>query len=241
MWGIPLADGRPNRLIRMCGIKQADLEKWIADTPLETSVLLNMTPAPAGADLFLSSDFEKALGDVTAIIEKRWGPYCYSFQGESLEEVVGRLFLERGKRIAVAESCTGGRVVARLTRVPGCSRYFESACVTYSNRSKERLLSVSGRLLKAKGAVSPEVVSAMAEGVRLEAGVDLGLAVTGIAGPGGGSAQKPVGRVYIALSDGNEARSFSFRFDGDRESIQSSAAQMALERVRQYLRNLSEK
>lgn len=218
----------------MCGVKQTDLEKWIAVTPLEPGVLFQVSSAPAGLDLLLTGDLEKTLDDVAATVEKQWGSYCYSFQGESMEEVVGHLLLERGKRIAVAESCTGGRVASRMTRLPGSSRYFESACVTYSNRSKERLLSVPGSLLKEKGAVSPEVASAMSKGVRLVAGVDLGLAVTGIAGPDGGGAQKPVGLVYIALSDGDEARSSVFRFHGDRELIQSSAAQMALERVRQY-------
>ncbi|MFQ5781385.1 MAG: CinA family protein, partial [Nitrospiria bacterium] len=99
----------------------------------------------------------------------------------------------------------------------------------------ERLLSVPASLLREKGAVSREVASAMAEGIRCGEAVDLGLAVTGIAGPSGGSVQKPVGQVYIALSDSVETRSFPFHFQGDRESIQSEAAQMALETVRQYL------
>ncbi len=203
-------------------------------TPFDPGTLFQVASAPAGVDLILTGDAEKTLNDVTAIIVKQWGTCCYTLEGESLDAVVGQLLFERGKRIAVAESCTGGRVASRMTRLPGSSRYFESACVTYSNRSKERLLSVSRRLLEEKGAVSAEVASAMAEGVRLNAGVDLGLAVTGIAGPGGGSARKPVGLVYIALSDGDDTSSSAFQFDGDRESIQSGATQMALERVRQY-------
>lgn len=219
----------------MCGVKHTDLDKWIVETPLRKGTLFEVSPAPAGADLLLSSNTDEILNEVISIILQRWGAYCYSLEGESLEAVVGRLLVEKDMRIAVAESCTGGRIASRMTRFPGSSRYFESACVTYSNRSKERLLSVSGELLKKKGAVSAEVASAMSEGVRLNAGVDLGLAVTGIAGPGGGSAQKPVGRVYITLSDEKQIGSFVFRFDGDRESIQSSAAQMAIEQVRRYL------
>ncbi len=158
-----------------------------------------------------------------------------AFEGEALEVVVGRLLLDLGMRLAVAESCTGGRIAARLTRVPGSSRYFESACVTYSNRSKERLLSVPNALLNEKGAVSPEVALAMAEGIRLKEEVALGLAVTGIAGPDGGSLQKPVGLVYIALSDSDRSNASRFHFEGAREAIQSQAAQMALETVRRYL------
>lgn len=157
------------------------------------------------------------------------------FEGERLEAVVGALLVKRGERLAVAESCTGGRIAARLTRVPGSSRYFESACVAYSNRSKERLLSVPAPLLNEKGAVSPEVALAMAEGIRRKEEVAIGLAVTGIAGPDGGSLQKPVGLVYIALSDPQESNVWRFRFEGEREAIQSQAAQMALQTLRRYL------
>jgi len=156
-------------------------------------------------------------------------------EGEALEVTVGRLLLEQGKYLSVAESCTGGRISARLTRVPGSSRYFESACITYSNRSKERLLSVPAALLKEKGAVSPEVAVAMAEGIRRKEGVALGLAVTGIAGPDGGSIEKPVGLVYIALADPERSEASRFRFEGEREAIQAEAAQTALEMLRRYL------
>jgi len=154
---------------------------------------------------------------------------------ETLEEVVGRLLLEQRKWLAIAESCTGGRISARITRIPGSSRYFDSACITYSNRSKERLLGVPNALLIEKGAVSPEVAAAMAEGIRKKAGVDLGLSVTGIAGPGGGTPQKPAGLVFIALSDGEETIPERFQFHGDRETIQAEAAQTALEKVRRFL------
>lgn len=154
---------------------------------------------------------------------------------EPLEEMVGALLLGKEKTLAVAESCTGGRISAYITRISGSSRYFEGACVTYSNRSKERLLSVPKALLEEKGAVSPEVASAMAAGVRERLGSDLGLSVTGIAGPGGGSAQKPVGLVYIALSDGRQTTASRFNFQGSREKIQSDAAEAALELLRNYL------
>ncbi|MDC4224451.1 MAG: CinA family protein [Candidatus Manganitrophus sp.] len=153
-----------------------------------------------------------------------------------MEEIVGKLLLQQKKWLAIAESCTGGRIAARMTRIPGSSRYFDSACVTYSNRSKEWLLGVPKRPSgREKGAVSAEVAAAMAEGIRKKAGVDLGLSVTGIAGPDGGSPQKPVGLVYIALSDGRETIPERFEFHGDRETIQAEAAQTALEQVKRYL------
>lgn len=154
---------------------------------------------------------------------------------ETLEEIVGRLLLEQKKWLAIAESCTGGRIAARITRIPGSSGYFDSACIAYSNRSKERLLGVPKTLLTEKGAVSAEAAAAMAEGIRKTAGVDLGLSVTGIAGPDGGSPQKPVGLVYIALSDGRETIPDRFQFHGDRETIQMEATQTALEKVKRYL------
>lgn len=167
--------------------------------------------------------------------EEKGGRSIYGRKGETLEEIVGRFLLQQKKWLGIAESCTGGRIAARITRVPGSSRYFDSACVAYSNRSKENLLGVPNALLVEKGAVSAEVAIAMAEGVRKNAGVDLGLSVTGIAGPDGGTLQKPVGLVYIALSDGHETIPERFQFHGDRETIQAEAAQMALEKVRRYL------
>lgn len=156
-------------------------------------------------------------------------------EGKTLEEIIGKLLLQQKKWLAIAESCTGGGIAARMTRIPGSSRYFDSACVIYSNRSKERLLGVPNALLAEKGAVSAEVAAAMAEGIRKKMGVDLGLSVTGIAGPDGGSPQKPVGLVYIALSDGRETIPERFQFHGDRETIQAEAAQTALEQVKRYL------
>lgn len=153
---------------------------------------------------------------------------------DRLEEAVGTALRTANKTIAVAESCTGGRIASMMTAVSGSSGYFELACVTYSNRAKERLLSVPKQLLKEKGAVSVEVAAAMAEGIRKVANVDLGLATTGIAGPEGGNARKPVGLVFFALSDQDETKCLKHFFQGNREQIQSAASQMALDMVRQY-------
>lgn len=153
----------------------------------------------------------------------------------SLEAQIGAQLIQKQLSVAFAESCTGGRISSRITAVPGSSRYFESACITYSNRSKVRLLSIPEALLNEKGAVSPEAAAAMAEGIRKNEGADLGLAVTGIAGPGGGSDEKPVGLVYIALSDMHQCHVTRCCFQGDRETIQAEATQKALEILLHYL------
>lgn len=155
-----------------------------------------------------------------------------------LETLIGTLLSERRQTLALAESCTGGRISSRLTAVPGSSRYFEAGCVTYSNASKTRLLDVPERLITAKGAVSPEVALAMAEGVRACAKTDFALAVTGIAGPGGGSVEKPVGLVYIALAYADQRDVVEFRFEGGRETIQSAATGKALRMLFAHLNAL---
>ncbi len=154
---------------------------------------------------------------------------------DSLEASVGRLLNDRGLKIAVAESCTGGLVSHRLTEISGSSAYFECGIVVYSNESKIELLKVPREIIEAHGAVSPETAAKMAEGVRSVSRVDLGLATTGIAGPTGGTPEKPVGTVYIALADSEEVRVESFQFSGTRTQIKIVAAQAALDLVRCFL------
>jgi len=147
---------------------------------------------------------------------------------KGLEERVGSLLLQQTKKMAVAESCTGGLVAHRITNIPGASGYFEAGLVTYSNKAKEHFLSVPESLIAAKGAVSDEAARFMAEGVRNATGVDIGLAITGIAGPGGGTEEKPVGMVYIALAvpEGTFVRKFFFK--GEREGVKLQTSDEAL-------------
>ena len=163
-------------------------------------------------------------------------------EATTLESTVGALLADRGLSIAVAESCTGGLVSARITAVPGSSRYFPGGVVTYANEQKEARLGVPRELLETHGAVSEPVARAMADGVRRSFVASLGVAVTGVAGPDGGSAEKPVGTVHIAVAagDGNQAGSLHrrFRFPGDRERIRRQASQAALELVRRSLLGL---
>ncbi len=151
------------------------------------------------------------------------------------EEKVGLILREKGFKVAIAESCTGGLIADRVTNVPGSSDYFDLGLVTYSNESKERLLSVPRNILERNGAVSREVAMAMAEGVRKAAPANIGLSVTGIAGPGGGSPDKPVGTVYIGISAGGKTVVRQFLFPGDRLDIKSAASEEALKLLLAHL------
>ena len=163
------------------------------------------------------------------------GNKIFSETGQSLEEVVGRLLSERSLSIAVAESCTGGLISHRLTEVSGSSHYLERGFVTYSNQSKVELLGVSAELIGSHGAVSEEVAKAMAEGARHKAGTDLALAVSGIAGPRGGSAEKPVGLVFIALCDEKMCTVRRLSIPGDRSQVKWWSSQAALNLLRLHM------
>ena len=162
------------------------------------------------------------------------GENLFSTSGEALETVVARELQQHHATIAVAESCTGGMLAARLTNVPGSSAYFLGGVVSYSNDLKSAWVHVPVELIEAKGAVSAEVALAMAHGIRQQAGSTVGAGVTGIAGPGGGSAEKPVGLVCIAVADEKNAKERVFRFPGDRDRIRQQATQAALDMVRRY-------
>ncbi|MGV8074601.1 MAG: CinA family nicotinamide mononucleotide deamidase-related protein [Syntrophobacteraceae bacterium] len=150
------------------------------------------------------------------------------YDDECIEKVIGRQLRERGWKLSVAESCTGGLLSRRITAIAGASDYFDRAFVTYSNQAKEELLKVPVELLRIHGAVSKPVAEAMVSGVRSLAHADVSLAITGIAGPGGGSEEKPVGAVFIACATPDRIVTEEHLFRGDRERIQESAAQAAL-------------
>jgi nicotinamide-nucleotide amidase len=178
-------------------------------------------------------DLEPRLDELEARIRERLGSAIYAVGDEGMEETVGRLLRERGLTLAIAESCTGGKIGDRVTDVPGSSSYFLLGVATYSNEAKARVLGVSEDTLAAHGAVTAEE---MAAGVRKLAGADVGLSTTGIAGPGGGTEDKPVGTVCIGLAW--EGGTWSRRYDvgsRGRDWIKSMTAQIALDRVRQWL------
>lgn len=152
-----------------------------------------------------------------------------------LEEMVGRVLREKGLKIGLAESCTGGLIADRITDVPGASDYFDLGIVSYGNQTKEAFLSVPHEVLERTGAVSAEVAKLMAEGVRIAGQAHIGLSVTGIAGPGGGRPDKPVGTVYIGLSTGEEIFVRKFLFAGSRREIKAQTSEEALKLLYEYL------
>jgi PncC family amidohydrolase len=154
----------------------------------------------------------------------------------TLEETVGQLLTEQGLTVAVAESCTGGLIAHRLTNVPGSSAYFVGGVVAYANEIKEQVLGVSGETLAAHGAISEETVQEMARGARRLFGTDVALSATGIAGPTGGTPQKPVGLVYVALAAQDHERCECHLWRGDRLENKGQTSEAALEMLRRYLK-----
>jgi nicotinamide-nucleotide amidase len=211
---------------------------WLAEAlPIDTTVLASLGVIEVHVSA-LGRDVAAIDARLAAAVEALAAPLgddVVSVDGRRLEQVVGDALVARGWRIGLAESCTGGLVAVRLTDVPGSSAYVDRGVVVYSNRAKTDVLGVAPDLLAAYGAVSEPVAAAMAAGLRAASGVEVAVAVTGIAGPGGGSADKPVGTVCIAVEtpDGREVR--TFRFTGDRAMVRALAATTALDRLRRAL------
>jgi len=230
------------RVMRVSGMGESAVDEKIApiysqyENPL-TTILFNSSEIEIHlrAHGRTENDAEALLDDLSLKIEKALGNSVFSFRGETMEAVVGRRLAITGFTLSVAESCTGGLIAQRLTSVPGSSTYFTEGLVTYSNESKTRLLGVDKKLIKEHGAVSKEVARDMARGVRHRAKTDFGLAVTGIAGPDGGTEEKPVGLVYIALADDAHTEHKRLKIPGDRELIRWRASQAALDMLRRRL------
>jgi len=168
-------------------------------------------------------------------LEDELGDAVFSSNGESLEEIVGYYLQMRNAKLAVAESCTGGMVAERITSVAGSSRFFLGGVVVYSNDLKTLFADIPPLMIEAHGAVSREVAVALAENIRELCNADIGVGVTGIAGPGGGTEDKPVGLVFVAVSNGHKSDVVQRRFFGDRERVRRWASQLALDMVRKML------
>ncbi len=229
------------RDLRITGLPESEVEQRVSplyalypDT--ETTILAS----PPGIQLHprvWSRDPAQAnqiLDEMVKRMALALGEHLYSTEGEAMEEVVARVLTENRATIAVAESCTGGLLAERLTNIPGSSVYFLGGVVCYSNELKSALVDVPAELIEAKGAVSPEVALALADGIRKRTGATIGVGVTGIAGPGGGTPEKPVGLVHIGIADERGPRERRFQFPGDRERIRMHASQTALDSVRRY-------
>lgn len=175
------------------------------------------------------------LAPAVGAVKERLKGYCFSSGEVSMDDSVAELFRDRRLTLSLAESCSGGLIAKRITDIPGSSRYFCEGLVTYSNAAKMRALGVPADLLDRFGAVSSECAEAMAKGVRLVSGSDLGMATTGIAGPDGGSLDKPVGTVYISLAAADGCWTRRFQFHGSRDEIRTLTAWNALDWLRKYL------
>jgi nicotinamide-nucleotide amidase len=231
------------RVLKITGRAESDVDaqvqpvyaKWVAQAvPISTTILavlgqieLHLT-AHASSQAVADVALESAVRELQEVL----GPAVYSTDGRSLEAVVGGLLRERHLTIAVAESCTGGLLASRLTDVPGSSDYVDRGVVCYSNRAKTELADVPEALMAEHGAVSEPVAQAMAEGIRARAGTNVGIGITGIAGPGGGTPEKPVGTVAIAVVVDSDVRVRTFQFIGPRDMVKFQAAQSALNMTR---------
>ncbi|MDT5296147.1 MAG: nicotinamide-nucleotide amidase [Acidobacteriota bacterium] len=230
------------RVLRVAGLGESAVDERIAPVYTQyknpqTTILFTNTDIEIHltAQGKTEPEAELLLDGLAGQIEERLGDSVFAFRGETMEAVVGLRLAVGGFTLAVAESCTGGLVAHRLTEVAGSSTYFTEGVVTYSNESKTRLLDVPAELIESRGAVSAEVAEAMAEGVKRRAGTDFGLAVTGVAGPGGGSTEKPVGLVYVALADDAHTEHRRLMLPGDRHLIRWRASQSALDLLRRRL------
>jgi len=225
------------RTYRIAGMGESLVEEAIGERLLGINGLeLGYCARPGEVDLRIIGE-PAALAQTDAIIREGLGASIFSSDGGILEEVVVKLLTEKKQTLAVAESCTGGFLAHRITNVPGASAVFLAGYVTYSNDAKEGMLGVDPRLIASDGAVSERVAKVMAEGARQKADAAFALATTGIAGPGGGTDEKPVGTVFIALAtaDGAPTQVRGFRFPDDRPTFKELTTQAALEMLRRSL------
>jgi competence/damage-inducible protein CinA-like protein len=247
----PRAGGRGlfRRVLKITGRAESDVDAnvaplyttWTAQAvPISTTILavLGQIELHLTADAASQADADRALDAAVRELQDALGPSVYSVDGRALEAVVGELLRERTMTIAVAESCSGGLLASRLTDVPGSSDYVERGVVCYSNRSKTELVGVPDAVIREHGAVSEPVALAMAEGIRSRAGTNVGVGITGIAGPGGGTPEKPVGMVCVAVVVDAESRVRTFQFVGGRDMVKFQSAQSAMNLTRLMLLKL---
>jgi len=238
------AGGVAVRMLRTAGVGLADIETrlapWLAHGDgREVEVTAALADGEVWVRLRTRGATPEAATAALAAVERRvadaLGADCYGRDGESLEQVVGRHLVARGLTLAVAESCTGGLVGHRLTGIPGSSAFFERGVVVYSNRAKQELLGVSEEILRTHGAVSHACAEAMVRGICERSGAACGLAITGIAGPDGGTPAKPVGTVFIGLAAPGIVEARHFRFAGGRAAVKWQSSDVALDMLRRHL------
>lgn len=237
--GIPGAADEPRSscVFKICGLSEAELRELLAPVDFGRDTRLSIIARYPDLTLQLAVDKgdEEKSSRLREQVRAILGFHVYAEGERTLEEVVGELLLARQQTLALAESCTGGYISHRITRVAGSSAYYYGGAVTYSNEAKMLFLGIKPETLERHGAVSRETALAMSKGIRERTGASVGLSVTGVAGPSGGSNEKPVGTVWISIERGayHEARRIQFR--GEREGIIFGTSQAALDWLRRCL------
>ncbi len=234
-----------SRIIRTSGLPESALNDKIKDfinSHLDLNIGIYATPEDIQIQLnALANTIEEAeviLDGATEQLKDLLGDYIFGYEQDSLEKVIGNLLREKKLTLAVAESCTGGMLGEAITSIAGSSDYFKGGIISYSGEIKEKLLGVPHDILQEFGEVSEPVARAMAEGVCKKCNSDIGIGITGIAGPEGGSPEKPVGLVYIALADSNQTTVQKYQLRRDRQTIRLRSTRRALNMLRLYLINL---
>ena len=238
-------EGIYSKMVKICGFGESKVESMITDI-LESQTNPTIAPYAKTGEVHLRIT-AKAINEETADemmepmmeeLYRRFGSQIFTTEeAVTLEETIVELLKEKGKTVTTAESCTGGLVAGRLLNVPGASSVYMEGYITYSNEAKEKLLGVSHSTLEQYGAVSKETACEMAEGAAKAAGADLAISVTGIAGPDGGTKEKPVGLVYVGCYADGEARAYEFHFTGNRAKNRESTVAKALTILREALIN----
>ncbi len=230
------------RILKVSGLGESAVDEvaapiYKAYPTVQTSILFNKSEVEIHIAARASDPDEakRTTDELAGKLAEALGTAVFSTSGETLEAVIGRLLLDRGQTVAVAESCTGGLIGQRITSVPGSSSYFMEGAITYSNAAKIRTLGVSSEIIEAHGAVSSECAEAMAAGIRTYAATDHAISVTGIAGPDGGTPEKPVGTVFIGYAGPGGVRSIKIVVPGDRYLVRWRASSAALDLLRRQI------
>jgi nicotinamide-nucleotide amidase len=240
-WGEDHKLSTHQRIFRIFNLPETEVNRRINSLDLKSAAHIGYYPVFPEVHLSLTirdkaaENAERLFISCCRAIDTVLGDSIYGHDRDNMETVVGQLLLHHGLQLAVAESCTGGLIAERITNIPGSSGYFLGGVVSYANSLKTEYLGVNESMLQRYGAVSREVAEAMAAGIMKRSGANIGLAVTGIAGPDGGTEEKPVGTVFIGIATPGGNWVSKFQFDGDRQQIRELSAHTGLDLVRKYL------
>ncbi len=223
-------------IVKLIGISEPETMKRLGKDFFDDPFDFGIYPDTAEVVLRLYADSRSVIQKLRKKISARLKKFICTFDETPFKEVVGKLLISKRKTLSVAESCTGGLLASEITKIPGASRYFKGGVIAYDNKVKSGFLEIPAGLIMDKGAVSREVAAAMAQGIMKKTNTDFGIAITGIAGPEGGSKSKPIGLVYIAMASPNKTTVHEEFFHGDRTQIQNKAAKKAMNYLWQMIR-----